>query len=316
MRRTRAIAEGAMAIALFAVLLLVVVYLPLINIIALFFLPLPFVVYVIRNDIKAGIALFFAAAIVSFVLAGAMGPLAVLLTGLGGVVTGWLYRQRRPAFGVLLGGSLAYTASTIGVLILSMIFLHINLIDQYVHFLNVSIDNAAKMGASLDAGQGDKLADLKKQVGQARYLAPFLFVFTGVAFALITQLIAAPLLKRIGLARYVELWVPFREWRFPKTVLWFYLVVLIIGLFQSFTPGSAWFSFYINVLMILQMIMLLQGITFIFFYFHMKKIYQGVGIFVVVGSILISPVLPVSVLIRILGILDIGFDLRTRLQAK
>lgn len=305
-----------MAAALFAVLLLLTVYLPLINIVALFFLPLPFVVYVIRNDLKSGIVLFLAAVVISLFVAGFLGPLWVLLAGIGGLVTGWLYRRRQPAFNILLGGSLAYTASVMGVFIIAIVLLDVNIIDQYVHLLNDAIDNAEKMGASLGSDEGDKLANLKKQVGQVRYLAPFLFVFTGAAFALITQLIAGPIIKRIGLGAYVEPWVPFREWRFPKNFLWYYLVVLLVGLFQSFSPGSAWFSFYINISAMLELIMMLQGITFIFFYFHMKKIHKGVPTSIVVASILISPLLPVSALIRVLGILDIGFDLRTRLQTK
>lgn len=305
-----------MVAALFAVLLLIAIYMPVIRIIALFFLPLPFAVYVIRNGFKAAIVVWLAAVVISLLITGFLGPLYVLLFGVGGLVTGWLYKQRRPAFHILLGGSLAYTGATIAIFLIAVTFLHVNIIDQYIHFLNMSIDNAANMGASLGMDNKDQLNALKQQIDQARYLAPFLFVFVGITFALVTQLVNAPILRRIGLGAYVTPWVPFRDWRFPKSFLWYYLAVLIVGLFQSFSPGSVWFSFYINLFVILQCIVLLQGITFIFFYFYMRNAHKSIPILVVVGSLLITPLLPVSALIRILGVLDIGFDLRTRLQAK
>lgn len=316
MKRASTITESAIAAACFAVLLLLIAMIPIVNIIGLFFLPLPMIIYVVRHGLQAALPLFVATLLISFLIAGPIGLGLACVFSIGGAVTGALYRRRQPAFYVLLGTSLAYTVALMAVFVMSAGLFHIHIIDQSVQVMNETIDKAVNMGASLGENTTKGKADLKEQLSRLRYLTPFLVMFTGAVIALITQLVAGAVLKRLGYKEEVSVWLPFRDWHFPKKFLWYYLIILVIGLFQPFSEGSTWYSFYMNLFVILELVMLLQGVTFIFFYAHRKNMHKGVPIAVVVVSLLATPLLPLGALIRILGIIDIGFDLRARLEAK
>jgi uncharacterized protein YybS (DUF2232 family) len=69
----------------------------------------------------------------------------------------------------------------------------------------------------------------------------------------------------------------------------------------------------LNVVVLLEWVMAIQGFAFIFFYFHQKKKRRIVPILITIFSILIPPVLYI---VRLLGIIDLGFDLRSRIIRK
>ncbi|HET7580520.1 MAG TPA: YybS family protein, partial [Bacillales bacterium] len=277
MKKTSRLTEGAMAAALFAVLLIITLYVPVIRVLSVLVLPLPFVVYVVRNGFKSALPLWGASFVVAFIIGGIFGVFSTIIYASGGIVAGLMYHQRRSAFSVLLGGSLAYTAGIIAVFILTVVFLDFNMISNTIQLFDHALNRAENMTTQL--GENPKAANqnfdlLHQSLEIIRYLAPLLFVLLGVGYALITQLIAGPLLKRLGLGEYVASWLPFREWHFPKSFLWYYLIFLVIGFFQHFETGSIWYIGYYNLLTVFQLAMLIQGFSFIFFFFHEKKVSQ------------------------------------------
>lgn len=315
MKRTNALTEGAMATALFAVLLAMAFYIPLLSILVVWLLPLPFIVFVVRNGFRSSLPLWFAAFVIAFLIGGFVALFYALMSASGGIVMGTMYRQRRSAFTVLLGGSLAYTAVSILIFIFTVAFLGFNEITYVVQHLVNEIGQFQQTAKSLGE-KGHSFKMLKQSLEMMRYLAPALFVMIGVFYALITELIAAPVLKRLRLEQFVQSWMPFREWRFPRSFLWYYLFVLIIGFFQHFAKGSVWYIGYYNLLAILQLVILVQGFSFIFFYLHMKKTHRSVPILIVIAvlffGILLSPLIEI---VEIIGIIDLGFNLRERLRS-
>lgn len=314
MKQTNVLTEGAMAAAIFAALMLMSVYLPLISIISLWFLPLPFIIFTIRNGIKPGFVLWGVAFLLTLIIAGLIGVPWALLFGSGGLVVGWLYRQRRPAFAVLLGGSLVYTCSIIVIYVLSIAVLEINLITDSIEMLQQSIERAEAFFSSLGQDVGNQFDQLKQAVDILHYLAPSLLVTAGISFALITQLISAPVLRRIRLGNYVQRWIPFREWRFPRSVLWYYLIALLLSLFGGFEQGSILYIVLLNLFLVLEAVMVIQGFSFVFYFCHAKKMNKSIPIIIVVFSLLLSRFF--LYIIRILGIIDLGFDLRKRVRSK
>ncbi|HEX6922590.1 MAG TPA: DUF2232 domain-containing protein [Bacillales bacterium] len=312
MKRTNALTEGAMTAVLFIVLLLIAFYVPLIGYIIIWFLPLPFVAYVLRNQLKPAFTVWAVSLVIALLVASLYGFLLAFVFASGGLVVGELYRRRYSAFGVLLGGSLIYTAGVIIVFIFSVVFLDLNVISSTLQLVEQTIDSAEQMATTLGEDPGNRFASMRQTLDRLHYLAPIFLIFMGVSYALITQLIATPIMKRIGFSQYVQPWIPFREWHFPKSFLWYYLVVLIIGFLQSFTVGSAWFIVYYNLFMILQMAMLIQGVSFIFFFMHLKKVRKGISILVLVAFLFFWALL--MPFVRIIGIIDLGFDLRKRLR--
>lgn len=232
MRQTRILTEGAMACAVFATLLIISVYLPLISLVSLWFLPLPFAVYTIRHGIRPGLVAFLAGLFLGFILSALPGLIWALTFGSGGVTTGWLYRQKRTAFAVLLGGSLVYIANVLFIYILSIVLLQTDIIQDSIDLVRKSIEQAQNMAGAL-GGAEENLKFLDAYLRQLKYFAPTLLVSAGVIYAFLTQWVQGRVLRKIGFAEYVLPWKPFREWQLPKSILWYYLAVLLLLFFTS-----------------------------------------------------------------------------------
>lgn len=312
-KQTNALTEGAMAAALFAVLLFLFVYMPIVNIVVMWVLPLPFIVYVLRNGWQRGLFLWAVSFVIALIVANVAGLFVAFMFGAGGLVVGVLYRQKRSAFAVLLGGSLAYTASLIVVFIISTVLMGFNFVTESVQLLKETITAAEQMAEGLGDEASSRFEGLREQAETLRYLAPMFIVVTGVLYAFVIQLVSVPVLRRLKLGEYVKAWVPFREWRFPKSFLWYYLIILLVAFFQDFTPGSPLFIVYINLFLILQWVLVIQGFSFVFFFLHVKQLHRLLGVVTVIVSLLFWWVM--QLVIMILGIMDLGFDLRERLRS-
>ncbi|EFG2693373.1 DUF2232 domain-containing protein, partial [Escherichia coli] len=100
------------------------------------------------------------------------------------------------------------------------------------------------------------------------------------------------------------------DMRLPKSMVWYYLLTLLLMLIQ---PEKASFLSLVqtSAFQILFILVLIQGFSFIFYYCHEKNISKVVPIFAVVLTILFPPI---GVIVRIIGIADIGFDLREKVK--
>ncbi|MEH7584161.1 DUF2232 domain-containing protein, partial [Priestia megaterium] len=107
---------------------------------------------------------------------------------------------------------------------------------------------------------------------------------------------------------------PFREFKLPKSILWYYLIALILS-FPSFNieQGTFMYVAIINIVMGLQMLVVLQGISFIFYFSHQKGYAKAIPIVVTILALIIPIILQI---VRILGIIDLGFNLRKQLDTK
>lgn len=314
MKQTNIMVEGAMMAAIFAVFMGMTLYVPLLSLLSVWLLPLPLVVFTVRNGWRMTVLLLCVIFVLSLILGSFYGlGLAFLYAG-SGIVIGSLYRMRKSAFTVLFGGSLAFTAEIIVIFILCIVLFNFNLISYTIQIGHSAFQQIQHISSSLGESDKKSMKAIQSEFDMLRYMAPFIFVVIGTVYALITQLIAAPVLKRIGLREYVQPWLPFREWRFPKSILWYYLVFLLIGFFQHFTKGSMWYIGYYNLFSALQVVILIQGFSFIFFYFHAREKPRVVPVLIVIATICFAAIL--APFVELIGLLDLGFDFRNRLQSK
>jgi uncharacterized protein YybS (DUF2232 family) len=99
--------------------------------------------------------------------------------------------------------------------------------------------------------------------------------------------------------------------KLPISIIWLYLIVVIASFF-NLDPDGMMFIGVQNALMILEILLAIQGFSFIFFFSHYKKWSKAIPIL----SIIITLLFPIILLyfVRILGIIDIGLNLRERLK--
>ena len=94
--------------------------------------------------------------------------------------------------------------------------------------------------------------------------------FIGGVFitAFIYLVINLSLLKKLKLD--VPKFSKFMDFRLPKAVLWYYLIVSIFTLFVSFEIGTFGYLLFVNAALILRVLLFLQGVSLIHYYFYVQ----------------------------------------------
>ena len=98
--------------------------------------------------------------------------------------------------------------------------------------------------------------------------------------------------------------------RLPRSILWYYLIVLSISLFVSPETGSTLYVIIMNFSIVLWILFVMQGISLLFYYIHEKQLPNMLKVVVVILSI------PLYTFIMLIGILDLGFNIRSYITGK
>lgn len=312
MKNVRKLTEGAMLLAVFTVIMLITFYMPLLGFLNLF-LPLPFILFAGKNDWKWALVFLAAAIGLSLITGSILSVPAAFGFGTTGVVMGMLIRRQKDRFNVLLAGSFVFLINLIIMYGVSILFFQIDVINEMINTMKQSLNMSADMLKSL--GQEKEAERTVQQFQTAfdlfRTLLPTLLVASSFIIVFIIQLVNYPIIKRFGIE--IKNWKPFKDIRLPKNLLWVFLVTLLANMLINPEEGTYWFAALLNLTYILQMLMVFQGYTFLFYYFDVKGMSKALSITLAVVSFLIPILLYI---IGILGIIDLGFDLRRYLVKK
>lgn len=311
MRRVHVITEGAILLALFLVLMLFALYAPIIGTVLLFILPLPYILFTIRHGISVSIMLLIAGSILSILFGSVTNILLAFTFGLSGLTMGVFYKKKQ-TIGALIGGSIAYTVSLVVTYIGTILFFKIDIIKDSIQLFEESMEQSKSIITALnpDANVQQQFEQLQKGLDLIHTLIPTIYVTAGIIFALLTHLVAVPVLKRLKVD--VSPLKPFRDLRLPQSLVWYYLIASVLILIKS-DPDSFYFMVLINLYFILQFFVLIQGYSFIYYYSYIKRLSRAVPIIIVIASLLIPIFL---YLVRILGIIDLSFPLRSKITKK
>ncbi|WP_110114499.1 YybS family protein [Bacillus sp. CGMCC 1.16541] len=308
MKGTRFITEGAMLLAILVGLLLFSLYIPIIGQLFMLSLAVPFIIFTVRHGVKKSVVFFIVSLLLGLLFGRVVALPTVFAFGVSGVFMGYLYSQQKNRYVTLLGGTVAFSINLLLLYVVVNVLFKIDLMQLMEQTLNESMEMSKNtlemMGQTANEQQ---VQQLEQAVDIIKYMFPSIIVMMSFVFAFFTQLIATPILKRLQYK--VEKFPPFHELKLPKSILWYYLLVLILSFFDLQT-GSFLFIAVVNLLMVLQTLILIQGYSFIFYFCRQKGYSKAIAIMVVVLSII--PI--VLQFVRILGIIDLGFDLRKKQQ--
>lgn len=306
---TLRLTEGAMMTAFFTVLLLITVYVPFISAVSAFFLLLPFLLYSVKYSIRASLVVLAA----SIGVAGIAGslfsiPIAILY-GTTGVVMGWLVQQGKSKFMIFMISTLVFAVNLVMQYLFSILLFGVNMIDEFFTLMDDSLEQAI----SVYTAAGIETGDVREQFAQIMItfetLLPSLVVLSSALLIWIMMLINFPLVKRLA-KKDMPKFEAFRNLSLPKNVIWYYLVILLTTLIATPEQGTMFAYALINLQFGFELLMVLQGLAFIHFYGHLKGWSKSLLVILTILGVLINP------LTRILGIIDLGFDLRKRITEK
>ncbi|GHH98103.1 YybS family protein [Neobacillus kokaensis] len=313
MKNVGKLTEGAILLAAFAAILLITVYVPLIGSGLNFVLPLPFMMFAAKNTIRNILAFTIAAAILSFLASSFIGLGFMLLYGVIGSVIGYLLQKNMSRTAILISSSLVFMAGVVAMYAVNAAFFKIDIIQEFMQ----SYKESAKMSEELlrSMGQESQIEQLNKQnellIKTLQILAPSLLIWGSIICVFVIQWICFPIIKRFGIK--VQPWGSFRNLSLPKSLLWYYLIAMAIKLFGHPAEGTYLYIAVFNAIYLLEMFMVLQGLSFVFYIFHKRSVAKGLGVLVAILAFIIPTI---HYIIMLLGIIDLGFNFRKRLEQK
>ncbi|KAA0803136.1 DUF2232 domain-containing protein [Bacillus sp. JAS102] len=309
MRNTKFITEGAALLAIYAMLLLISMYVPILGTVVTFALPLPFILLTIRYKISNAFVIFTAALFITVIVSQPMNLVKTTMFGLIGIVLGHMYKKQKKPVEILMAGTLAYLIGIMLIYVASIKFFNIDLMKQMQNMFNESMAQSAKIVTAAGMPISKEQKELFAQFNDVlQTLFPSLLVMVSVCFSWITVMISGSVLRK--LKHDVIPWPKFKDIQLPKSIVWYYVIFILLSTFIKVEPTSYLHMVFSNLYVIFALLLVLQGLTFIAFLAHSKGFTKGIPIISFIACMFIPMLFP---LVTILGIIDLGISLRSKI---
>ncbi|GAA0502024.1 YybS family protein [Salinibacillus aidingensis] len=310
MKKSNVVTEGALFSGIYIILLLITVFVPLVSYITIFLTPVPFILYVYKNGLKPGLIMFMVTLLISSVFATVFSMPLTIFAALGGITIGAGLHARKSTYENWAIGSVAFALGFLIVFALGQWMMDIHLMDELNSMINSTMNTSEQVMEELGYTQDELMEAMREQINQIFYLMPTLFAFIGIIFAFLTIWISYKIINRLYSDHGKLSFPPFREFRLPIAVIWYYLFALILTwIFPE--QGELLNQAGVNVATLIGFLFVLQGLSFIFYYIHVKKMTKTLAVVAIIAAV----IMPIFLyLLRILGIIDLGFNLRDRLN--
>ncbi|HDR7599255.1 uncharacterized protein YybS (DUF2232 family) [Bacillus sp. RC218] len=309
MKNTKFITEGAALLAIYAMLLLISMYVPILGTVVTFALPLPFILLTIRYRLSNAFIVFTAALFITVIVSQPMNLVKTTMFGLIGIVLGYMYKKRKKPVETLMAGTLAYLIGIMLIYVASIKFFNIDLMKQMQNMFNESMAQSEKMVTAAGMPISKEQKELFAQFNDVlQTLFPSLLVMVSVCFSWITVMISGSVLRK--LKHDVIPWPKFKDIQLPKSIVWYYVIFILLSTFIKVEPTSYLHMVFSNLYVIFALLLVLQGLTFIAFIAHSKGFTKGVPIISFIVCMFIPMMFP---LVTILGIIDLGISLRSKI---
>ncbi|MED0960317.1 YybS family protein [Bacillus paramycoides] len=310
MKSTRFITEGAALLAIYAILLLISMYVPILGAVVTFALPLPFILLTVRHKLSNVLVIFVAALFITVIVSQPISLIKTVMFGLIGVVLGYMYKKGKKPVEILIAGTLAYLIGIMLIYVGGIKFFNIDLMKQMQNMFSESMAQSEKIvsaaGMPISKEQKELLGQFNDML---QTLFPSLLVMLSLCFSWITVMISGSVLRKL---KYdIIAWPKFKDIQLPKSIVWYYVMFILLSTFVKVEPTSYLHMVFSNLYVIFAMLLVFQGLTFIAFVAHRKGFTKGVPIISFIVCMFIPMLFP---LVTILGIIDLGISLRSKME--
>ncbi|EPC8408284.1 hypothetical protein CN479_08385 [Bacillus thuringiensis] len=309
MKQTKFITEGAALLAIYVILLLISMYVPILGTVVTFALPLPFILLTIRYKLSNVLVIFVAALFVTIIVSQPMNLVKTTMFGLIGIVLGYMYKTRKKPVEILIAGTLAYLIGFVLIYVASIKFFNIDIMKQMQSVFSESMVQSEKIVSAIGMPISKEQKELLTQMNDIlQSLFPSILVLVSVCFSWITVIISGSVLKK--LKHDIIPWPKFKDLQLPKSIVWYYVIFILLATFIKVDPTSYLHMVFSNLYVIFALLLVLQGLTFISFLAYRKGFTKGVPIISFIVCMFIPMLFP---LVTILGIIDLGISLRSKI---
>lgn len=313
MNQSKKIMDGTLVIVIYMMLLFITIFVPFLSMVSIFLLPVPFVLYAAKYNWKPSLVIWVLAILFTVLLASIYTIAIPIVVGLGGIIIGSAIYKDLSAYETLARGAFGFVIGLLLLFVSTQVLFQVNFMTELRTMISESVEMSTAFLESVGMqGQTEQIQELMEiQIQHFIDILPVLLITTAFLLALISQWVSYKMLNRIQ--KRDLYFPPFRTLRFPTSILGLYLIVIIFSLFELNSSGIVYLIFQ-NADVLLSFLLAIQGFSFIFYYTHHKKLPK----FIPILSIILTVLLPVIflTLVRIIGIFDIGFNMRERLMRK
>lgn len=243
---------------------------------------------------------------VFLLLAFLFSPLYILLPFyflIPSVVMGHLYKKRASAMRTLLFGAGTILLEFIVLLLVSTVFFDFNLAHTIEDVLNSTASPFRNMTGSNLPASLNWTPEMTQQLSSLTVRTiPFTMTVTSLAIAVVTHAVARPTLSSMG--QITPKMTPLRDWRLPRSLVWYYIIGLVIQLFAGEAAREGFLgTVLLNLMPLLQFGFIIQTAGFFFFLAYQRKWNLAIPILLTIAIIFIRP-------LWLIGVFDIAFPLR------
>lgn len=298
----RKITYGAMMIALFALLLALTLYVPLIGNVTLFFIPLPILLYRLKYDRAASILVLVASAMISTIMGGVLIIPFALIFGLLGFVMGDTMQTGKTKLYTVMATGVALLLSVVLSYIVAVLVFSFNAIDDLMKTMTEMQEQMLSIMTRFGEPPEGFEEMLMAQFDFYQSVIPSLFMIAVLSMAFLFVVLNGLVVQRLGYS--IQKFPPFHQMKLPVLTVVLYGVILLISFIDNPASGTNMYLLLINATIILRTLFLVQGIAFIHFYCTEMKLPTVVKVFATIIALMISPIT------TLLGIVDSGMNIR------
>ncbi len=301
--QARRITYGAMMVALFAILLALTLYVPLLGTLTLLLIPLPITLYRLNYNRASTLMVVVCTWLITLLIGGLLSiPSAIILSAVGFII-GDTVRTGKSKLYVFMSTGITLLISLSLLYLGTVWFMKINPIEQLLE----QFETIQKEALTILSGMGNSTSDIEKIVAEAftyyQTIVPSLFilsVFIAAYFFVMPTLAVASRL-RFEVPKFAS----FLTMRLPFATVVAYLALLLISIISQPEQGTTFYLMEANAILIFRFLFFLQGLSLIYYALRKMKLPIIVNVLATLIAMFLSP------FIVMLGVLDIAINIRT-----
>src|SRR5690625_3564559 len=269
MNQSKKVPDGALLLAVFIVLMLIAIFVPITISVLIFLLPVPFIIYTSKYDWKTSLFMFLVAILLSLLLATLLSLPITIIAGFGGIMIGAAIYHRQTPYETWARGTLGFIGGLLFAYLFTQYFLEINWVTEIDEMINESLQMSKDIVEQFGLTQTDEEFNLiKEQLSYITDLIPAAVAIISTLLAFIAQWISYKIMNHFE-NRNMK-FPPFRNFKLPVALVWIYFFALLFTIFDL-NPDEILFIVANNVVVLAGFLIALQGFSFIFFYAHYKS---------------------------------------------
>ncbi|KWX79437.1 hypothetical protein AMQ84_06895 [Paenibacillus riograndensis] len=239
-------------------------------------------------------------------IVGLITPVYVLIAVyflIPALVMGRWYKKRSSAMSTLLAGMITILGEFLLLLLLGTALFNFDLTTYVNDVLQMVNSPLSELGAGNPLMSELKLSseDVSTISHMTVQIIPMTLIISSFMIAVITHSIVRPILNSMEYA--VPRMKPAREWRLPRSFIWYYLLGVVLSLLFGGADSGFMPMISDNLLPLLRIAFIIQTIGFLFFLVYERKWSKVVALLLAIPVILMPG-------LWIIGIVDLAFPLR------